>query len=77
MSGETISDSALRAEFEALARRAGIEIMEDRRDAMLKAYRDYRHMTDLLHGDRPGSVEGASVFSIESINRSETKRRSW
>jgi hypothetical protein len=63
------SDDELLQEFEALARRAGIEILDDRREAMLACYRDYRAMTALLHGDRAAAVESANVFSIDSIKR--------
>lgn len=62
-------DSALVAEFEALARRAGIEILEDRRQPMLDTFCDYRRMTALLHGERPAVAEGANVFRLDTIAR--------
>ena len=62
-------DADLVEEFEALARRAGIEILDDRREAMLETFRDYRRMTGLLHGSRPASVEGANIFTIETVKR--------
>ncbi len=64
-------DTELLAEFEAFARRAGIEILEDRRAAMIECYRDYKQMLALLHGSRPAAVESASVFAIESIKRAQ------
>ena len=63
------AEEDLAAECEALARRAGIDILEDRKAAMLASYRDYRAMTALLHAPRAAAVESASVFSIESIKR--------
>ena len=65
----TCTDDELLEEFESLARRAGIEIPDDRREAMLACYRDYRAMTALLHGARDAAVESANVFSINSIKR--------
>ncbi|MGE3246199.1 MAG: hypothetical protein AB7F96_16095 [Beijerinckiaceae bacterium] len=62
-------DAALAAEFEALARRAGIDVLEDRRAAMLECYRDYRKMLARLHGQREAYVESANVFTIETIGR--------
>ncbi len=74
-SRETEDDALVQAEFEALANRAGIDILEDRREAMLASYRDYRRMTALLHAPREAVVESASIFSIESIKRTETSRK--
>lgn len=66
---KSATDDELRAEFEALARRAGIELLEDRREAMFACFCDYKRMTALLHGARAGAVESANIFSIESITR--------
>lgn len=66
-----ISDADLIAEFEAMARRAGIEIFDDRREAMLASYRDYRRMTARLHEPMAASVEGSGIFSVDSIKRSQ------
>lgn len=63
------SDDQLREEFEALARRAGIEVLDDRREAMFASFCDYRRMTALLHGARTAGVESANIFSIESVKR--------
>lgn len=63
------TEDDLRQEFEVLASRAGIRILDDRREAMFASFCDYRRMTALLHGARPGATESANVFSIESIKR--------
>ncbi|MCC2097843.1 MAG: hypothetical protein KDJ29_13175 [Hyphomicrobiales bacterium] len=71
----TVTEAELLAEFEALARRAGIEVFDDRREAMLACYRDYREMIALLHAPRDAGIETANVFSINSVKRGETRDR--
>ena len=63
------ADADLRAEFDMLARRAGLSIPEDRREAFFAAFKDFRRMTERLHRPREAAVELASVFSIESARR--------
>jgi hypothetical protein len=39
---------ALATEFDVLARRAGLDIPEDRKEAMLKGFKDLKRLTALL-----------------------------
>ena len=66
-----MADSDLAAELEAMAQRAGIEIFDDRREAMLVAYRDLRNMLALLRDDLPPELESANIFHSASIKREE------
>ena len=63
------ADADLRAEFDMLAARAGLTIPHERREDFFAAFKDFRRMTERLHKPRDGTVELASVFSVESAKR--------
>jgi hypothetical protein len=63
------SDAQLHVEFEALARRAGLVIPEERRQAFFVAFKDFRRMLERLHRPREADVETASVFSVDAVRR--------
>ncbi len=65
------SEDDLRVEFDVLARRAGVTIPDDRREAFYAAFKDLRKMTERLHRPRGAAVEVASVFSIETARKGE------
>lgn len=69
MADKTMAVEDIEAEFENMAQRAGIEIFEDRRAAMLTAYIDLKNMLALLRDDLPPELESANIFHIESIRR--------
>lgn len=69
------ADSDIEKEFDALARRAGLTIAADRRDALLEGYRDLRMMIARLHTPRPAASEAAFVFSPEDQQRSLRERK--
>ena len=63
------TQTELRAEYEALARRAGVTIPSDRDEAFFAAFVNFRRMLERLHAPRPATVETASVFAVESVKR--------
>jgi RNase P/RNase MRP subunit p30 len=68
MSTQT-EEADLEVEFDALARRAGIEIPPERRAALLEGFRDLRKMVAALHRPRPATSEFAEAFDVRSIIR--------
>jgi hypothetical protein len=71
MQDTTTDDAALAAEFDALARRAGLTIPEDRKAAMLQGYKDMKRMTALMRQHpRAAADEPAAAYSLQSITRS-------
>jgi hypothetical protein len=67
---ETPSEAALALEFDVLARRAGLDIPEERMAAMFEGFKDLRRMTALMRQPRSASDEPAPTFSILSVTRS-------
>ena len=68
---ETAADEqALVAEFDVLAKRAGLTIPEDRKPAMLKGFADLKRMTALMRQPRTAAAEPAGAYSILSVTRS-------
>ena len=63
------TQAELRAEYEALARRAGVTIPADRDEAFFTAFVDFRRILERLHVPRLATVETASVFAVESVKR--------
>ncbi len=63
------SEEELKAEFEALARRAGIAIPEDRRAAFFAGFKDFRRMARRMHAPRGADVETASVFVPDTARK--------
>lgn len=64
-------EAQLRVEFETLAKRAGLVIPEERRQAFFEAFRDFRGVLERLHRPREAAIEVASVFSVEGVRRGE------
>jgi hypothetical protein len=68
---ETAADEqALVAEFDVLAKRAGLTIPEDRKPAMLKGFADLKRMTALMRQPRTAADEPAGTYSIQTVTRS-------
>lgn len=63
-------EQMLSAEFDALARRAGLDIPPERKVAMLKGYKDMKRMTALMRQPRTAANEPAGAYSILSVTRS-------
>jgi len=70
MSDTSNDEQALIAEFEILFRRAGLEIPENRRSALLKGFNDMKRMTALLRQPRTAANEPAGTYDIRTITRS-------
>ena len=70
MSEASSDDSGLVAEFEALAKRAGLHIPEARKPAMLLGYKDLKRMTALMRQPLTAADEPAGAYSILSVTRS-------
>ena len=67
---DTTNDSDLAAEFDMLAKRAGLIIPDDRKAAMLAGYKDLKRMTVLMRQPRTAADEPAAAYSLHSITRS-------
>ena len=63
-------DQALEAEFDVLARRAGLPVPKDRKAALLRGYKDLKRMTALLRQPRTAADEPAGTYSILTVTRS-------
>ncbi len=63
-------EQALVTEFDVLARRAGLAIPDDRKDALLKGFKDLKRMTALLRQPRTAADEPAGTYSIQTVTRS-------
>ena len=70
MSDDSTSDDGLLAEFEVFAKRAGLNVPEARKPAMLLGYKDLKRMTALMRQPRTAADEPAGTYSILSITRS-------
>jgi hypothetical protein len=57
------------AEFDVLARRAGLAIPEQRRAALLKGYRDLKRMVALMRQPRTAADEPACTYDIRTVAR--------
>ncbi len=66
---EILDDAALALEFDIFARRAGLEIPDDRRSALFENFKELRHMLALLRQPRAASAEPAGTYSILSVTR--------
>jgi hypothetical protein len=66
---ETPDEAALALEFDVLAKRAGLDIPEQRKAALFEGFRDLRRMTALMRQPRSAADEPASAFSILSVTR--------
>lgn len=63
-------EQALAAEFDILAKRAGLAIPEDRKASMLRGFKDLKRLTALLRQPRTAADEPANAYSIQSVTRS-------
>ena len=63
-------DEALAAEFDILAKRAGLLVPDSRRPAMLKGFKDLKRMTALMRQPRTAADEPAGTYAIQTITRS-------
>jgi hypothetical protein len=70
MSETSADDPALAAEFDVLAKRAGLEIPDSRRAALLKGYKDLKRMTALMRQPRTAADEPAGTYVIQTVTRS-------
>jgi hypothetical protein len=70
MPDDVTDEQALGAEFDVLAKRAGLTIPEDRRPALIKGFRDLKRMTALLRQPRTAADEPAGAYAILSVTRS-------
>ena len=68
----TIDESALETEFDALAARAGLAVPADRRQALLKGFKDIRRMTALMRRPRTAADEPAGTYAILTVTRGLT-----
>lgn len=66
---EIPDDAALALEFDVFARRAGLEIPDDRRAAVFASFKELRHMLALLRQPRGVTAEPAATYSILSVTR--------
>ena len=62
-------DAALALEFDVFAKRAGLEIPEDRRATVFAGFKELRHMLALLRQPRTAAAEPAGTYSILSVTR--------
>ena len=67
---DTTNDSDLAAEFDILAKRAGLTIPDDRKPAMLAGYKDLKRMSALMRQQLTAANEPAAAYSLQSITRS-------
>jgi hypothetical protein len=70
MSETSTDDQALATEFDVLAKRAGLDIPENRKPVMLKGFRDLKKMTALMRQPRTAADEPAGTYVIETVTRS-------
>ena len=64
-----LSSDELAAEFDALMRRAGITVPEERRAAVLTSYADLRDQMLLLRDRYAHTDEPANVFRLTPLER--------
>lgn len=70
MTASPEDDCALQAEFDILAKRAGLAVPDDRRPALLRGFKDLKRMTALMRQPRTVADEPASTYSIQTVTRS-------
>ena len=70
MSEPPADDPTLSAEFDALAKRAGLDVPDSRRPALLKGYKDLKRMTALMRQPRTAADEPAGTYVIQTVTRS-------
>jgi hypothetical protein len=70
MADSSPDDQTLAAEFDVLAKRAGLPIIAARKQALLQGYKDLKRMTALMRQPRTAANEPAGAYSILSVTRS-------
>ena len=70
MPDNAADEQALVTEFDVLALRAGLTIPDDRKEALLKGFKDLKRMTALLRQPRTAADEPAGTYSIQTVTRS-------
>jgi len=70
MSDTPTDDQALTAEFEILAKRAGLTIPENRKAALLRGFKDIKRMAALMHQPLTAADEPAGTYDIRTVTRS-------
>lgn len=70
MPDTTPDDPALAAEFDILAKRAGLAVPEARKAALLRNFKDLKRMTALMRQPRTAADEPAGAYSVLSVTRS-------
>ena len=68
------NDQALAAEFEIFAKRAGLDIPENRKPAMLKGFKDLKRMTALMRQPRSAADAGLSLGEQLIVDLQSTKK---
>lgn len=69
MMTEMLDEAALELEFDALAKRAQLDIPADRRAMLLAGFKDLRQGLELLRQPRTAASEPAATYSILSVTR--------
>jgi hypothetical protein len=69
MMTETPDEAALALEFDVFAKRAGLQIPEDRRAGLLAGFKDLRKMLAMMRQPRTAAHEPASTYAILSVTR--------
>lgn len=64
------TDDALKTELDIFARRAGLDIPDARKPALLQGLKDLKRMTALMRQPRTAADEPAGTYSLLSITRS-------
>jgi hypothetical protein len=62
-------DENLALEFDVLARRAGLDIPSERRDALFEGFQDLKKLLAVLHAPREATSEIAGAFDPRTIMR--------
>jgi hypothetical protein len=62
-------EAALEAEFDALMRRAGVEVPPDLRAGVLAGFKDLRRLTTLMHRPCPAQSESSNIFTLTPFVR--------
>jgi hypothetical protein len=70
MSETSADEQSLATEFDILAKRAGLNIPENRKPVMLKGFKDLKRMTALMRQPRTAADEPAGTYVIETVTRS-------
>lgn len=69
MPDNSTDDQALNAEFDALAKHAGLPVLENCRPAMLAGFKDLKRMKALVRQPRTAANEPAGTYDIRTVTR--------